>query len=112
MPSDLVRPGIGLLLERMSGVTVVAESGSGLRGIALVREHAPDVVIVDTSLADTPSMVSWLRLASPHSNVVILADKPGPDLIRALAAGAHGCVFVTDPPSRLEATIRRLARRS
>lgn len=46
------RGAVGQLLAT-DGFVVVAEAGTGARGVELAREHKPDLVIVDVQLPDT-----------------------------------------------------------
>jgi DNA-binding NarL/FixJ family response regulator len=48
----LLREGLASLLER-SGFEVVAQAGDGRKLVALVREHVPDLVLVDIRMPPT-----------------------------------------------------------
>lgn len=57
-------------------------------GVDLVRELAPDVVILDDRLRDDDSMAAALRIlaAAPRTRIVMLAGAPTPEAQRQAAA--------------------------
>ena len=46
----LVRAGIRVLVEEIEGIQVVAEAGNGQEALRLIREHVPDVVLLDIAM--------------------------------------------------------------
>ena len=46
----LVRAGIRSLLEKMSGIEVVAEAGDGYEALELTKKHFPNVVLMDIAI--------------------------------------------------------------
>ena len=46
----LVRAGIRSLLEKMSGIEVVAEAGDGYEALELTEKHFPNVVLMDIAI--------------------------------------------------------------
>jgi DNA-binding NarL/FixJ family response regulator len=49
---QILRQGLRHLLERQEGMTVVAEASDGRRAVELVREHRPDVVVMDVAMPE------------------------------------------------------------
>lgn len=43
----LVRAGFKVLLDAQPGIEVVAEAADGQQALAAVREHRPDIVLMD-----------------------------------------------------------------
>ncbi|MEX2210745.1 MAG: response regulator transcription factor [Gaiellaceae bacterium] len=89
---DLFRTGLRNLLEEQ-GVNVVAEAGTGLEAIQCVREHAPDVVVMDLNMPGMTGVEATRHIASvsPLTRVLVLtiSDQDG-DVMDAIMAGACG----------------------
>ena len=89
---DLFRTGLRNLLEEQ-GVNVVAEAGTGSEAIAAVREHAPDVVVMDLNMPGMTGVEATRHISnvSPLTRVLVLtiSDQDG-DVIDAIMAGASG----------------------
>jgi DNA-binding NarL/FixJ family response regulator len=89
---DLFRTGLRNLLEE-EGVDVVAEAGTGMEAIALVRELAPEVVVMDLNMPGISGVEATRQITSiaPLTRVLVLtiSDQDG-DVIDAIMAGACG----------------------
>jgi DNA-binding NarL/FixJ family response regulator len=89
---DLFRTGLRNLLEEQ-GVEVVAEAGTGMEAIALVRELAPEVVVMDLNMPGISGVEATRQITSiaPLTRVLVLtiSDQDG-DVIDAIMAGACG----------------------
>lgn len=72
-------PDIRLLLrvalEGQRQFEVVAEAGDGRHGVELVRDHQPDLVVLDLAMPvmDGLEALPLIRTASPNSKVVVLS---------------------------------------
>ena len=89
---DLFRRGLRTLLEEQ-GVRIVAEAADGSEAVAGVREHAPDVVLMDINMPVMTGVEATREIAriAPLTRVVVLtiSDIDG-DVIDAVLAGACG----------------------
>jgi DNA-binding NarL/FixJ family response regulator len=89
---DLFRTGLRNLLEEQ-GVNIVAEAGDGSEAVDAVREHAPDVVVMDLNMPGMTGVEATRHIAnvSPLTRVLVLtiSDQDG-DVIDAIMAGASG----------------------
>ena len=89
---DLFRRGLRTLLEEQ-GVDVIAEATDGAEAIVRVREHSPDVVLMDINMPVMSGVDSTREIVriSPLTRVVVLtiSDIDG-DVIDAVLAGASG----------------------
>lgn len=89
----LVRAGIRTLLEKLPGVSIVAEAGDGRQTITLAAEHRPDVVIMDISMPNLNGLDATARIVkeNPDIKVLVLSMHTGEDyVLQALRAGAAG----------------------
>jgi len=90
----MVREGFRRLLEEADGFEVVAEAGTPGEALAAVRDHAPDLALVDLSLGNEASgLVLLLQLheSYPDTRCVVLSMHDDPGLVvRALERGAKG----------------------
>jgi DNA-binding NarL/FixJ family response regulator len=73
----LLREGVASLLER-AGFDVVAQAGDGSELVELVREHRPDLVIVDIRMPPTHSTegleaADAIREESPETAILLLS---------------------------------------
>jgi two-component system NarL family response regulator len=89
---DLFRAGLRTLLEEQ-GVRIVAEAHDGAQAVVQVREHAPDIVLMDINMPVMTGVEATREIArlAPLTRVVVLtiSDSDG-DVIDAILAGAYG----------------------
>jgi DNA-binding NarL/FixJ family response regulator len=89
---DLFRSGLRNLLEER-GVHVVGEAASGTEALRIVRENAPDVVIMDLNMPGMTGVEATRRIAqiAPLTRVVVLTiSDQDADVLNAILAGACG----------------------
>ncbi len=89
----IVREGLKNLLEKQSGLNVVAETKDGLEAVRLVREHLPDLIIMDITMPGLNGIGAARRIKEvcPTAKIIILsmhADRRY--VLEALKAGASG----------------------
>ncbi len=94
----VVRQGIRQFLEISDTVTVVAEASDGLEAIRLIREHQPDVAVVDIQMPGQSGIevTRSIRAERLPVGVLILTAFDDPPYVKAvLQAGANGYILKT-----------------
>ncbi|SDE17062.1 response regulator [Glycomyces harbinensis] len=91
----LLRSGFRALLNLEDDIEVVAEAGDGEQGVRLVREHLPDVVLVDIRMPVVDGIEATRRIAADPAlsavHVVVLTNYGFDEhVLEALRAGAAG----------------------
>jgi DNA-binding NarL/FixJ family response regulator len=89
---DLFRTGLRNLLEEQ-GLQIVAEASEGSTALSLVRELAPDVVVMDLNMPGMNGIEATREIArlAPLTRVVVLTiSDQDEDVIDAIVAGACG----------------------
>jgi DNA-binding NarL/FixJ family response regulator len=80
------------LLE-LSGYDVVGEAADGASGLALARQHEPELVLLDIALPDMSGFDVAEELAEGPSSIVLVSSRDQADLGgRAKRSGALGFI--------------------
>lgn len=88
--NPVVRMGLESLLESSGLCTVVGQAGDGLAAIALARESAPDVTLLDVRMPGLDGVGALAELV-PLTRVLMLTYTDDDDVVlAALRAGASG----------------------
>jgi two-component system response regulator DesR len=106
------REALELLLGLRSDVVVVAAVGDGNEAVAAVREHRPQVVLMDYRLPglDGVEATAAIHGAAPEVAVVILTGAGEPSELDALIeAGAVACLSKDQELDEIVAAIHRAA---
>ena len=111
----LIRSGIRALLGAEDDIDVVAEAGDGDAGLAIVRDHVPDVVLMDVQMPRMDGIEAARRIASEDALAavrVVMLTNYGHDeyVFNALRAGASGFVVKDTEPDELISAVRIAAR--
>jgi DNA-binding NarL/FixJ family response regulator len=89
---DLFRTGLRTLLEE-HGVDVVGEAAAGEQAVELVKQEAPDVVLMDLNMPGTGGVEATRQITTvaPLTRVVVLTiSDQDSDVMDAVVAGACG----------------------
>jgi DNA-binding NarL/FixJ family response regulator len=108
----LVRQGIRSLLEITPDVEVVAEAEDGMTALAAVREHRPDVVLLDLRMPrhDGIWALEAMRESGMKTPDLVLTTFDDDELVlRALRAGARGYLLKDVTLEQLTGAVRTLA---
>jgi two-component system, NarL family, response regulator NreC len=109
----VVREGLRMLLESEDDLSVVGEASDLGETYALLREHAPDVLLLDLHMGPQLSLatLSELQAASRATAFVILTMDDDPAFAQqAWAAGAAGYVLKEASRADLVRAIRTVGR--
>jgi len=111
----LVRAGFRLLLESAGDITVVGEAANGGVAVALAREHAPDVVLMDVHMPEVDGVTATRLIAGDPrlagTRVVVLTTFDDDQTVfAALRAGASGFLVKDVEPEELLQAVRVVAR--
>ena len=107
----LVRGALSALLGLERDLEVVAEVSSGDQVVEAVREHRPDVALLDVEMPGLDGIEATAALLAEFPDVRVLIvttfGRPG-FLRRAMQAGASGFVVKDTPAAQLADAVRRV----
>jgi DNA-binding NarL/FixJ family response regulator len=89
----IVREGLVTLLGLLPGILVVGAAGDGDRAVALVAEHAPDVLLTDLRMPGSDGVTATRKVREQHPGTAIVVLTTYVDdeaVVEALRAGALG----------------------
>jgi DNA-binding NarL/FixJ family response regulator len=107
----LIRTGIRALLDAEDDIEVVAEGADGREGVALAREHRPDIVLMDVQMPEMDGIEATRRIATDDQladvHVVVLTNYGLDEYVfNSLRAGASGFVVKDTEPADLLQALR------
>ncbi|HEY7104313.1 MAG TPA: response regulator transcription factor [Mycobacteriales bacterium] len=107
----LIRTGIRALLDAEDDIVVVAEGADGREGVALAREHLPDIVLMDVQMPEMDGIEATRRIANDDRlagvHVVVLTNYGLDEYVfNSLRAGASGFVVKDTEPADLLQALR------
>jgi DNA-binding NarL/FixJ family response regulator len=110
--SAIVRHGLQEVLRTAGGIELVAIADGPNRLVETCRALSPDVAILalGSVSADSVAQMSWIRDASPGTELLVLAPRVETwDVEACLNAGARGCMPDDLEPGELAAAVRGVA---
>jgi DNA-binding NarL/FixJ family response regulator len=108
---QLVRAGFAVILGTEPGVAVVGQAGDGEEAIALVRQLAPAVVLLDIRMPVMDGLAAArVILSETTSRVLMLTTFDSDEYVyAALRAGASGFLLKDAPSEQLVSAVRSVA---
>jgi DNA-binding NarL/FixJ family response regulator len=98
-PLTLVREGLAALCQAQPQYRVVAQCAAGATALQLIETDKPDIVVLDSNLADlfTLEIVRRLRKADISTRIVLLsARKDRKTVVEALRSGVNAFLLKSD----------------
>ena len=108
----LVRAGLRMILSSADDLEIVGEVDDGVRVVAAVREHRPDVVLMDIRMPRDGRHHRNRRLAPPPAPpqvIVLTTFQADEQVVSALRAGASGFLVKDTPPAEIINAVRVVA---
>ena len=108
----IVRQGLRRIVSECPGMTVAGEAASGEEALALARERAFDLAILDISMPGRGGLdiIRDLRAARPSLKVMILSMHSEEQYaVRCLRDGASAYLTKGSPPEEIVQAIRTVA---
>jgi DNA-binding NarL/FixJ family response regulator len=111
----LIRSGFRALLDIEDDIEVVAEAADGSQGLALARQHLPDIALIDIQMPVVDGIEATRRIAADPAlarvHVVILTNYGLDEYVfNALRAGAAGFLVKDIEPEDFLHAVRVAAR--
>ena len=109
----VVRKGLKQILSKTSDLTVTDEAGTGHELFEKVSKNRPDMVVLDISMPGRNgiNILKEMKSQKPKLPVLMLGkDSEEQFAIRALKAGASGCLTKESQPEEFIKAIRRVSQ--
>ncbi|GAB3739268.1 response regulator [Nocardiopsis nanhaiensis] len=110
---EIVRRGVGSLLDDEDGITVVGEAGTAAQALARVPALEPDVVVLDVRLPDGDGVTVCrdIRSMLPETRMLMLTSYSDDEaLYGAVMAGASGYILKQIHGTDLVGAVRTVAQ--
>ena len=109
----IIRDGLKTLIEKESGMEVIAEAENGREAVSLALKLHPKVVIMDVSMPDMNGIEATRKIMEETPGVRVIALSMHTDrrfILDILEAGACGYVLKDRAFEELATAIRQVAR--
>jgi DNA-binding NarL/FixJ family response regulator len=105
----IVRGGIRLLLEQVTGLSIMGEAQNGEEALEQLKTQQPDVVLMDISLPGLSGIQTTQIISKSYKTVkvLMLSMHNNEDyILRAVEAGAAGYILKDSPSDEMVRAIR------
>ncbi|MDX1492648.1 MAG: response regulator transcription factor [Longimicrobiales bacterium] len=110
---SLVRAGFRRLLEGMDGVEVIAEAADGRAALAALKEHEPDLLVLDLTMPELNGIEVLTRARKKWEALKILVVSMHTDrhyVLRAFSEGADGYLVKAAGEFEMELAVTSVLR--
>jgi two-component system nitrate/nitrite response regulator NarP len=91
---EVYREGLANLLESEPNIDVVSTSATAPEVIEIIREHRPDIVLIDLELYDSIDIKTRMQQVARNTRIMVLThSKASTDFFSTMSAGATGYVL-------------------
>ena len=108
--SEVVRRGICRILQTQADIEIICEAADGADAVRKVREHRPDVVLLDITmpLMNGFDAARWIKHEFPLTLILMVSQSDSAPFAReAIAAGASGYVMKSNLTAELIPALRK-----
>jgi two-component system NarL family response regulator len=108
----VVRQGIVVNLKPQPDMTVVAQAIDGVEALTLIKQHLPDVVLLDLRMPrmDGLDVIEKVTMAKLPTKVIIMTTfETEEDILRSIKAGARGYLLKDSSREEILDAIRRVS---
>ena len=105
----VVRQGLRTYLELLDDIEVIGEAQNGVEAVALVRQHRPDVILMDLMMPEMDGIEATRQIGaiSPTTKVIALTSFTDDEMVfPAIKAGAAGYLLKDVSPPDLAKAIQ------
>lgn len=109
--SEIVRRGICQILHSQADIEIICEAADGADAVRKVRDHRPDVVLLDITMPVMNGFEAARRIKHelPATLILMVSQfESAPFQREAIAAGASGYVVKSNVAAELIPALRRL----
>lgn len=99
----LLRRGLAEVIRRLPGYVLCAEAGDGRQALEAIREHRPEVVLLDVSMPGVDGLEVLAQAATwPSRPTFVMLTMHNEYVARALELGAWGYLLKEDAVTEIE----------
>ena len=109
---NLVRAGLTALIARLPDMEIVGEAPDGRQALRMVRDLAPDLVLMDIAMPGLNGLEAAERIhgIQPQTKIIILSMHANEEYVaQALKAGASGYLLKDAATTELEMALKSVS---
>ena len=107
----LTRVGLRSALNEFEGIKVIAEAETGEKGVQIIKELKPDVVLMDLGLPGINGIEAIQQIKEFNENIriiVLTSHERDEEVIAALGSGANAYCLKDIEPNNLVGVIKNV----